>query len=135
MFFVGDDVLQRPFDAVFEGVFAYGAAFLCTDRAGDLETGVGMDEELHRFSKPAFDQAGKRVDLGMGLDGIEIPGYGEMTVYVQEAAVLDDTQVVEVDPVFAAAGGETGDHLLEELHIGFIHDPSDGFAKDMIAGV
>jgi len=133
VFFIGHDVLEGPFHAVFEGVFAYSAGSLHTDAAGEVETAVDVDEEFHGLPEFLADQGGEDVELRMGLVDGEIPGNGEVTVYVQETAVFDDTEVVHVHPVLATAGVDIGDQPLEEFYIGLVHDAGDGLAQDAVA--
>lgn len=115
MLFIGQDVLEGPFDAVFEGVLADGAIRLGADRAGEVETGVGMDEEFHRLAKAGADEQGEGLDLVVGFLDVEVPGHGEVTVDMKKAAVFDHTEIVEIDPVVAAAGVEVRDHFLQQL--------------------
>ena len=133
MLFVGDDVLEGPFDALLEGVFADGAAGFGADAAGEVEAGVGVDEELHGLAETAADERSEGVDLGVGLEDVEVPGHGQMTVDVQPAAVFDHAEVVEVDPVVPAMGVQIRHHVLQQLHIRLVHDPCNGTAEDFIA--
>jgi len=132
---VPDDIAQRPLDAGLEGVFAHAAVFLPADTAGEVKAGIGVDEELHGLAPAAADERGQRVDLGVGLEDIQIPGNGEVTVDVEETAVFDDTKIMQVDPVGATVGIDIGDHVLQQLEVGFVHDPGDGFTQDVVAGV
>ena len=112
VFLILHDIAERPLDAGLEGVLAHVAVFLQTDTAGEVQAGVGVYKELHRFAPAAADERGQRVDLGVGLEDIEVPGHGKVTVDVEETAVFDNAKVVEVDPVGAAVRVDIGDHIL-----------------------
>src|SRR5579863_7105174 len=103
---------ERPFDPLFEGVFADVAVLLCANPAGEVETGIGVDKEFHGLAEPAFDQRGKSIDLHVRFEDVEVPGHGQMTVDVEALPVFDHPQIVQVDPVLAAMLVEIRDQVL-----------------------
>jgi hypothetical protein len=63
---------------------------------------------------------------------IEIPGNGQVAVDVEQAAVLDDPEVVQVDPVLAAMYVDIADQILKELEVGFVHDAGGETHADLL---
>jgi len=112
MLAVGDHRCKGPFHPFFEGVFANVAALFHTDAAGEVETSVGVDKELHGLAIFALDQRRERVDLGMRFEDVEVPGYGQMTVDVEAVAVFDDAEIVQVDPVFTPMFIQVSDQIV-----------------------
>src|SRR5690606_6697066 len=68
--------------------------------------------------------------LFMRLMDIEVPGQGDVAVEMQCAAVLDDPDIVQVNPVFAALAIQRLNHFLKEIPVAFIHDAGYGSAND-----
>jgi len=43
--------------------------------------------------------------------------------------------VLEIDPIIPAVLIQVRDHIIQQLHVGLIHDPGDGCPQNMIAGI
>lgn len=133
--FVGDDIGEGPFDTLLEGMFADAAVRFCADMAREVGAGVGVDEEFHLFAEAAFDETRQFFHFVVGFEDVEVPGHGEVAIDVEQAAVFDDAEVVEVDPILAPVMIHIIDHLLEQLQIGLVHDAGDAFTEDMITRI
>ena len=94
MLLIRHHILQGPFHPSFKGMLTDLTLSFCTDRTGEVHTGVGVDEELHGFAKLFADEGGQRIDLHMRLDEIEIPGQGQVTIHMQDVAILDHPEIV-----------------------------------------
>lgn len=133
MFLIRHYILQGPFHPSFKCMFADLATFLCTDGAGEVHTGIGVDKEFHGLAKLLADESGQRIDLHMRLDEIEIPGQGKMTIHVQDVPILDHPEIVQVHPIIPPVGIEIRHHALQQLHIRLVHDAGDAAAQYPVA--
>src|SRR5260221_6664393 len=93
VFLVHNHIIESPLNPRLKSVLADRTIFFGADAARKVEAGVGMHKKLHGFSKSAADECRQGIDLGMGFQHVEVPGYGEMAVDVEQAPVFDDTEV------------------------------------------
>src|SRR5687768_16502181 len=101
------------------------------DGARDGQASVGMHEQFYRISEFFSDQVSKIVYFFVRLVDVEIPRYCQVAIDVQRAAILDDPDIVNIDPVFAAFTIQRRDHLAQQFIVAFIHNAGDGSANDL----
>lgn len=113
MSFVLFDVFNRPTYAPFKGMMSNGTIVFDTNGAGGRETSIGMNEQLNRVAKSTSHFGCQFLDFLMRLVNIKIPRHGEVAIDVKGAAILDDPDVVNINPVLASLPVKHSDHFLK----------------------
>ena len=131
MFFIGSDILQSPLQPPLKWGFAHLAIGDGAHAAGaGRHTTIGVDEHFQRVREMLPDEFVECIYFRMCLIYIEIPRHGEVTIEVEDRAVFDGAEVVQVYPSRAFILVEHGDELLEQFHIGLVHDTGHRLADD-----
>src|SRR5574338_685951 len=66
---------------------------------------------------------------------IEVPGYCKMAIHMQYIAVFNDTEIMQVNPVYAPVGIKQRYHSLQQYPVGFIHYTGNRASHYAVAGI
>src|SRR3546814_3448987 len=114
MFFIALEIPDRPSDTPGKGVMSYRTIIFDANGAGGGKTAVRMDKQFDGAAELFSDEIAQDVNFRVCLMHIQIPGHGKVAVNVKRAPVLDDADVMDVDPVFTPVMIENVDHRSEE---------------------
>ncbi len=128
------NIFHRPLHRMTERGLTNLTLLFLTDFTGKIETAVSMDKKLNASAKIVIDQLVELVNFEVSFVHVKVPGNGQMAVKMQRTPVLDDAQVMKVNPLFTTVGLQQADHFSQQRLISLIHDPPEGVADNLVAG-
>ena len=122
---IGKHIFQCPTYLRFKREFSFRAIVEIAEPASGCPATICMYKQFDPVTKFSLHGPVQGVYLLVGLFDMKIPWNSQMTIDVQDTAVFDDPEIVDIHPCSASPFVQMINQLDQEGFICFIHDPGD----------
>lgn len=120
-------------EGLYKFVLAFGTVIHLADAALNRNARVGMNEEFHSMVEMRFEKGGEVILNFVGLLDIDIIRYRKMGIDMEEAGIVDNTHIVNINPIGVAMGVKQLYYFIDDSIVGFVHNARYRFADNFNA--